>query len=350
MTYSHDMLAEQFDEFADWCVGTSPLYERLARGVADDPGLLNLAATVPEDRSPPHLLLASVHSLLLAGVDHPLSAYYRTCANDPTTPTDSDPLPAFCAFCDGFADELRETLRTRRTQTNAVRRCAALLPALEHVSRVTVGPLALIELGSSAGLNLLWDCYGYDYGEHGRYGRTDSSVRIVSTVRGDRSPPLPDGLPSVASRVGIDLQPLDVTDPADARWLRALVWPEHGERHELLRRAIAVAREQPPALVAGDAAETLPDVLAEIPSRHPLCVFDTQLRYQFDQTGRERLRSALEAAGGERELHVLSGGPANGSREHGISLTHSVFDPGERRTELLVYQQHGEWIEWLAEG
>jgi hypothetical protein len=350
MTYSRDILTEAFENFADWCVGTSPLYECLARGVADDPDLLDLAAAVPEGRSPPHLLLASVHSLLLADVDHPISSYYRTCTDTPTDPTESDPRPAFRAFCFDHESELRTLLTTRRTQTNSVRRCTALLPAFEHVSRIVDHrPLALVELGPSAGLNLCWDRYGYDYGDSGQYGRMDSPVQIESTVHGSRSPPLPEELPPVASRVGIDMHPLDVTDMADARWLRALIWPEHTERHELLRQAITVAQEDPPGLRAGDAAETLLDVLAEIPSEHPICVFDTQLRYQLDDEGRERLQSALADAATERELHVLSGDLTAGDYEQGILLTHSTFNPNERRTELLVYQQHGEWVEWVAE-
>jgi hypothetical protein len=348
MTYSRKILGEAFESFADWCVGTSPLYERLARGVADDSALLDLAAAVPEGRSPPHLLLAAVHSLLLADKDHPPSTYYGTCTKNPTVPTESDPHPPFRAFCLDHETELRTLLATRRTQTNAVRRCAALLPAFEHVSRTVSDPLVLIELGPSAGLNLCWDRYSYDYGDFGQYGRTDSSVRIESTVRGDRSPPLSEELPPVASRVGIDLHPLDVTDPDDARWLRALVWPEHETRHELLRQAIAAAQESPPRLVAGDAVEMLPDVFAEIPPERPVCVFDTNIRYQLDEAGRERLRSVLADIGSERELHVLSGDRAAEGYEQGILLTHTTFDPDEQRSGLLVYQQHGEWIEWLA--
>lgn len=350
MTYSRENLCEAFESFADWCVGTSPLYERLARGVADDSALLDLAGVVPEGRSPPHLLLAAVHSLLLAGENHPLSTYYATCTKNPTSPTVSDPRPAFRGFCLGHEAELRTLLTTRRTQTNAVRRCAALLPAFEYVSRTASDrPIALVELGPSAGLNLCWDRYGYDYGDAGQYGRTDSPVRVESTVRGDRSPPLSEELPPVTSRVGIDLHPLDVTDPDDARWLRALVWPEHGTRHELLEKAIAVARENPPELVAGDAIEMLPDVFAEIPSERPVCVFDTNVRYQLDEAGRERLRSILADIGSERELHVLSGDRAAVGHEQGILLTHATFDPDEQRSGLLVYQQHGEWVEWLAE-
>lgn len=349
-------LPAHFEWFADWCVGTSPLYERLARGVAADPDLLALAAETPEGRSPAHLLFAAVHSRLLAGRDPPLADYYPTVADEPLDPADGDPVAAFREFCLANADDIRDVLATRRTQTNSVRRCAALLPAFETVSRrasrdgAGTGvdsrePLALVEVGPSAGLNLLWDRYAYDYGSAGRYGDADSRVRIASAVRaGD--PPLPDALPPVASRVGVDVNPLDATDGADARWLRALVWPEHGERHRTLRNALAVAREDPPDLRAGDALELLPGVAAEIPDDRPVCVFDTQVRYQLGDDGRERLDALAADLGSDRELYWVSGDAAADEHDQAIGLTLTTVDDGLRTERLGVYQQHGEWIAW----
>ncbi|WP_137285201.1 DUF2332 domain-containing protein [Halorussus salinisoli] len=353
-------LADHFEWFADWCDGgTSPLYERLARGVADDPDLLDLAAEAPEGRSPSHLLFASVHYLLLSGRDTPLADYYPTVADDPLDPEGSDPFPAFREFCLSNADDIRKLSKRRRTQTNSVRRCAALFPAFEEVSRrasrgrtgrtrASRGnsrePLALVEIGPSAGLNLLWDRYEYDYGEAGRYGDPDSPVRIESSVREGR-PPFPDELPPVASRVGVDLDPLDVTDDEDARWLRSLVWPEHDDRHRLLRAALDVARERPPDLREGDALEQLPEVVAEIPDDRPVCLFDTQVRYQLDEVDRERLDDLIAELGADRRLYVLSGDEASDEYEQAIDLT--LTAAGDGRTErVAVYQQHGEWIAW----
>jgi hypothetical protein len=237
-------LPGQFERFADWCVGTSPLYEKLARGVADDPDLLALADEIPPKCGTPNILFAAVHWHLLGGVSHPLADYYPSVTDDPKSGT---PFPAFWAFCAEYEDKLLPLLRNRRTQTNAVRRCTALFPAFSHVPNEVNGePLALVELGPSGGLNLCWDRYRYDYGNAGRYG-TGECV-LDAEIRGETSPPLPEEFPRVASRVGIDLNPLDVQDETDARWLLALVWPEHGDRHRLLRRATNVARQQPPEL------------------------------------------------------------------------------------------------------
>lgn len=332
--------ADAFEGFADWAVGTSPLYERLARGVAADAYLLSLADEVPPKRGVPHILLASVHWHLLGGADHALADYYPSVTDDPIGPTERDPLPAFRDFCEEYEDELLPLLRTRRTQTNAVRRCTALFPAISRVSRaVGDDPIATVELGPSAGLNLCWDRYSYDYGDAGRYGSGDP--RLDAEIRGS-APPLPEEFPPVASRVGIDLDPLDVTDEADVRWLRALVWPEHDDRHRLLRSAAATAAENPPDLRQGDAVSLLPDVLGAIPDDAPVCVFDTQMRYQLDDESNERLRDAVESAAEDRELHWLSGHEA-GERQGSLLL--KWFD-GEETTTLAAYEQHGKWLDW----
>lgn len=353
MARSREDLAERFEGFADWCVGTSPLYEQFARGVAGDPELIELSATVPEGRSPPHLLLAGVHYLLLAGRDHPLAEYYPSVTDDPADPTTGEPFEAFRDFSLAYEAELQELLETRRTQTNSVRRSAALYPAFARVAEAVEGePLSLIEVGSSAGLNLLWDRYTYEYddesdgsGESVRAGSGDGNVLVDSAIR-EGEPPLPEDSPPVESRMGIDLQPLDVRDPGDARWLRALTWPEHESRRRLLADAIDAAREYPPDLRDGNALDLLPDLLEG--TRDPVVVFNTQTLYQFPESDREQFRDLLAEYGTGRELHWLSG-------EHGVEgddpeiwLRWATAADGRLLPErLLAYEQHGRWIRWV---
>lgn len=376
-------LPAHFDWFADWARGTSPLYETLASDVASDPELLSLAEHVPPDRSPVHVFFAAVHSLLLGGggttnaADDPLAAYYPTCVGDgeAAREPDEEAFERLQAFCAAHRDELVELLRTRRTQTNAVRRCTALFPAFEYVSRqVDRRPLALVEVGPSAGLNLCWDRYGYEYereesaiGGGGRasvptvYGDPSSPARLSATLRGDIAPPLPEdpaSVPPLASCVGLDLNPLDVTDADDVTWLLGLVWPEHTDRHELLRSAIDVAREDPPQLRAGDALGLLEDAVEAVPEETPVCIFDTQVRYQFDEAMDERYRELIRDVGRDRELHWLSGHEAVGDAESGLWLNHATVESGGSgrssgaaelvETRLAAYQQHGRWLEWVA--
>lgn len=346
-----EALAAAFEDLAAWCAGSSPLYERLARAAADDAAVLAVAAAAPPERSAPHLLLAAVHDRLLAGVDHPLAAFYGSVTDDPLDPTEQDPYPAFRAFCLSEAGALREVVSTRRTQTNAVRRSAVLYPAFAHVARASDagGPLAVVEVGPSAGLNLLWDAYDYAYdlpdGGTRRVGAGEGRVTVASTVRsGD--PPLPANPPAVASRVGVDRNPVDVTDDREARWLRALVWPEHDERRRVLRDALAVAREDPPRLVAGDGIERLPDLVGEVPHGTPVCVFDTLVRYQLPEDADERYRETVRRLAGERDLHWLTG-PEDADDHDAIGLTHRTVADGEWTVRRLGrYEPHGAWVEW----
>ena len=174
-------LAAQFRRFATLeARGASPLYERLALGVADDEGLLALAAQARPEQPAPNVLFASVHLLLLSGVRDDLAAFYPS-ITDPASAR-GDPFPHFRRFCHEHADAIAEVLRERRVQTNVVERCGLLLPAFGIIARRSGGkPLALVEVGASAGLNLLWDRYSFDYGggvggaaQHRRYASRQS--------------------------------------------------------------------------------------------------------------------------------------------------------------------------------
>jgi len=341
-------LRRSFLDQAAWAADTSPLYERICRIVADDSELLALASEAPPERARDKVFLAAVHAELLDGVDHPLAAYYPSVSDESRSP-DDELADALRDFCLTHADALRERLATRRTQTNAVRRSAVLYPAFAHVAARTDGPLTLVELGPSAGLNLLWDRYqyGYDWGDETRHaGSEHSSVAITSSVRAGR-PPLPLDPPAVHSRVGIDLHPLDVTDEADVAWLRALTWPEHHDRRAVLADAVAVARSDPPRLVEGDMLDQLPAVLDEIPDDVPVVVYSTLVCYQVPETVRAELRDLLAERASERPLHWLTGSAGHDDPGDGIGLDwHRSVDGDLRTDRLATFQPHGEWIEW----
>lgn len=349
-------LSQRFDRFADWCEGTAPLYETLARSVVDDPELLDLASIAPDYATAPHLLFGAVHYLLLRGNDHDLADFYPTVTDEPAT---GDPTDDFRNFCREHQPSIRELVATRRTQTNSVRRSAALLPAFETVSRLAdERPISLVEVGASAGLNLCFDRYRYRYDREGdepiHLGSPDAPACVDTAVAGERDPPLCESFPAVADRVGIDLEPLDVTDEGDLTWLRALVWPEQKDRHELLVDAAETARRDPPQVAEGDAVERLPGLVADLPEG-PVCVFDTQVRYQFADDQREAYEAALAAAATDRELYVVSGDGAAPNRERGLTLSLSRFDGGNENENgapdskpLAYYEQHGRWVEWLA--
>jgi len=339
------MLAQRFERFAvEQFQGYSPLYEKLALGIAEDRELLSTIFSDIEDQAVmPLLFLGSVHFLLLNGVDHPLALFYPSVTEQPANPESA--YPAFRSFCLEHRAEIRKMLKARRVQTNEVQRCACLFPAFEVISRRSGGkPLALVEIGTSAGLHLYWDRYSYDYGDGGVYGDPTSSVRIKCELRGGASPPLPERTPQVAQRTGLDLNPLDVSNEDDALWLQALLWAEHRDRANLLREAVELVRNEPPLLVKGDALQTLPGVLASVPVDAALCVFHSFTLVQFAPQQRDLLSSVIANSAKGRDLFRLSTEWLGGETAR-IDLT--SFQGGVTEEHLANCHPHGKWLEWL---
>lgn len=338
---------ESFDWFADWAEGVAPLYEQLARKIRDDDRLLELSAPSQNGQPASNMLFAAVHYLLLEGTDQQLAKFYPSIRSDPLDPTEGDPFPAFREFCLEHEETIRELVRTRRVQTNAVGRSALLFPAFKFVDDRTSNPLALVEIGSSAGLNLLWDRYRYEYGDLEPCGNVESPVTIETEIRGETTPPRWEDEPEIGHRIGIDINPLDVTDSEDARWLRALVIPDQVWRFDRLDGAIEVASEDPPTLVVGDALEELPDVIQNVPTGYDVCVFSTLVLYQMDDGVREELRSILRQAGQERPIHWLSNDPEEGTSSP--VYRYVTFDGEPQTRQLAEFQAHGDWIRWHGE-
>ena len=345
MSLSIEVLSQQFRRFGEReCVPASPLYGRLAVGISGDAELLALAATA-QARPVPNLLLAAAHYLLLQSVDHPLAAFYPDLAGEPTTPAAGDPFPPFRGFCLEHKAAIAALLATRRVQTNEVRRCACLLPAFAVAARrLGNRPLALIEIGASAGLNLLWDRYRYDYGAGGQCGDPAAPVRLACELRGHLHLPLPAPMPAIATRVGLDIHPIDVCDDDAALWLRALIWPEQRDRAALLSQAIEVARLHRPPLLAGDANALLPGVLANVPGDAALCIYHSFTLNQFPSEARERFATLIAKHATQRNLALI----AIEWREPFPSVDLALFEDGARADMRLAHcDAHGGWMEWL---
>lgn len=337
-----DLPAGEFRRFAEVECESSPLYRRLASTVAEDPELLELAAHTAEDQPAPNLLFAAVHYLLLKGTAHPLAEFYPTIAGDAART--GDPAQALHAFCREHRRALRALLASRRVQTNEVGRAAVLLPGLTWTARQAGGrPLAFVEVGASAGLLLLWDRYRYVYEGAGAFGPADSPVVIECEARSGRMP-LPKRMPEVASRLGIDMHPIDPSDNREALWLRGLVWADQPERMRRLVAALALAASDPPSLLKGDANEILSEILRRTPPDVVPCIFHSHTLNQFSLGARERFLQVLAAGSENRELYRLS---FENTRAAHV-LTASRFRKGRLDGEwhLADCQAHGRWIEW----
>jgi len=236
--------------------------------------------------------------------------------------------------------ELAGVMLSRRTQTNEPARCATLLPALAQLAE----PLALIEVGASAGLTLLADRYSYDYAGHRVAGRDPLAPTLRCEPRGPV--PLPSRVPVITWRAGLDLNPLDVTDGDDVRWLSCLVWPGEGDRERLLAAAIDTARRDPPQVHRGDLVTGLPALAAQAPAEATLVVYHSAVlayvtparRREFAETvrGLPAVWLSNEAPGVVPDMPV----PAHEGFPFILAR--------DGRAPLALADGHGAWARWLA--
>jgi hypothetical protein len=200
-----------------------------------------------------------------------------------------------------------------------------------------------VDIGASAGLNLFWDHYGYKYGDRHEGGDRNSPVQIECALRGPNIPPLPTNLPPVAARVGIDLNPLDVRIEEDALWLRALVWPEHEKRAELLRNAITIVRQESVKLLAGDGVTLLAEVMQSAPRNSVLCLM--RIFTRINQEARQRWNAQIADYAATCDLLVITTRPHGGDDSE---LVLTSFVNGRRDERGLAFMQnHGNWINWM---
>lgn len=317
-------LARRYRTFAaDEAHGVSPHYERLTLEVAESAAVLRFLLDLPAPRRQPNLLLGA--ATLIAG-----------------RPPDIASLMGMVA---SRADELRSVMLQRTTQTNEPARCAVLLPLLAALPQ----PLALIEVGASAGLCLLPDRYGYDWGET-RIAPVDPAAPVFScAVTG--SAPLPAALPRVVWRTGLDLNPLDVASDEDTAWLDALIWPEQEQRRRDLRAALAVARRDPPRVVRGDLLHDLAPLMAEAPAEATLVVCHTAvLAYVSSPEARQRF---VDTVRGSRAVWISNEAPRVFP-----DIAARTSQPAPHWRFLLAVDgepkawtgPHGQSLDWFAAG
>jgi hypothetical protein len=210
--------------------------------------VLAFLETLPVAKQQPNLLLAAVRHV--AGTPPDWLSFRRALLAKP--------------------DAVQTIMLSRATQTNEPARCAVLLPVLARLPQ----PLALLEVGASAGLCLLPDHYGYDYGTR-TLGIMDGTAPVFRCAVGT-GVPVPAAMPAIAWRAGLDLAPRDAGDPAQAAWLETLVWPEQAGRLENLRLALRIAATQRPRIMQGDLlSDSLDRLCATAPNDATLVVFHT---------------------------------------------------------------------------
>lgn len=254
----------------------SPLYAEWAAAAAEDDEVLGLLAEVPASKRQPNLLFAAAR---IHGVEL-----------QPWAEARQQVIQRW--------EAIAETLRTRRTQTNEPGRLAVLNLAFARIADEEGRPLALIEVGASAGLCLYPDAWPLRYQPGGQLlspaGPLYSGVELSCTLEGIERP---SGLPEVVWRAGADLNPLDLTRTEDGDWLRALVWPGMEHRLERLDAGARLVAQEPPHLARGDLNEQLAGLLAQVPAGAVPVVFHSAVLVYLPCEERARFLEQVRASG-----------------------------------------------------
>lgn len=359
MTDRRDQLATRCRELGAECQRDGmPMYARLCEYAAADSFVLALLDRARPGQARPVLLLAAAQRVLFDHPSHPLAQYYPSVSGSPVA--SGDPGPTFAAFLREHAGAVGELIATRATQTNEVNRSVAVAAVLREATvDLPSAPIALVELGPSAGLNLRADTYAIELAGRGLHQATGSEVRLVCQLVGGGVPGLDRPLPPVVDRVGLDLHPIDVrTDRDDLRWLEACLWPEQTERLVRFRAAVAAARRDPPRLVQGDLLDDLPALLDALPAGAHAFVFHSWVLTYVARERRPALLDALAAAAQHRAVSwfsaeaptVVPGLAAPEIPDDGTTvLGLTTWREGATRTRVLgTCHPHLRWLAWQS--
>ncbi|MDQ0376291.1 DUF2332 domain-containing protein [Amycolatopsis thermophila] len=346
-------LAQVYRRFAEVeAAGTSPLYGRVAIALSESGKALRAIETAPARKRHPSLILAALHDLALAGRAPALAAAYA--AGDGEAAAD-----AAIATLLGMTEAVVATAVRRPVRAGETGRCAVLYPVIaEAARRLGADAVGLIDVGCGAAFNLSVDRVGITYSDGSSLGDPSSPVRIPASIVGGRAVPAR-AMPEVVARIGVDVDPADVTDPDEARWLRACLPPDQPERIATLDAEIALASSAPPALLRGAAVEVLPDAFARVPADALPVVTTTWALSRLSLENRLRFLHRLDQAAAGRPVAWVSAEgvgvapaiPTLGDRRasgHSI-LGLAVFDGPALRAEAVgrCWSQ-GRVLAWLA--
>jgi hypothetical protein len=332
---------------AEGCVDLgSPFTARLCRLL---PGILDPATVTgrrlqdwPGDPAADVLALrmtGGLHALVLTEADAELTAAY------PPNDVDDEALGEALAGAIRRNDAFLAAFLDSPPQTNETARAAMLLPGFLLIARDTGLPLALTEIGSSAGLNLFFDRFHYDYAGR-EWGPADSLTRLAPEVRS--SPPPLGGELRIADRAGSDIAPIYISDPAQRLRLRSYIWADQAARLDRLDAAIGIASERPFTLEKADAAEFVRKRLRGRRQGEAFVLFHSTMWQYMPRSSKDGVLAALAEAGREatRDAPIarLRMEPLGQAPHQTLSLT---MWPGGETRRLALCNHHGRWIEWL---
>jgi hypothetical protein len=333
--------------------GTSPLYQRVAVALSESSEALRAIEAAPARKRHPTVILAALHDLALAGRAPALAAAYAAADGGAAAGAAIDTLLR-------MTDSVVAIAVRRQTRASETGRSAVLYPAIaEAARRVGANAVGLIDVGCSAGFSLNVDRVGITYSNGQSLGDPSSPVQMSSSVVGDR--PIPArAMPEVVARVGVDLDPVDVTGADEARWLRACLSPDQPERAARLEAEMALAATAPPLLLRGDAVEVVPGAFARVPAdalpvvttTWTLSHFPLESRLRFlhrldeEAAGRAVAWVSVEGVGVAPTIPTLGDRRASGHSVIGVA----VFGQSALRAEAVGRcWSRGHFLAWLAD-
>jgi hypothetical protein len=366
-----EIRAQALEVAAGWSPPGAPgswrLTAALFEAIAAHEELLGGLVTLPPDHLPALLASAAISLLVRRDRPVPLTGYFPE-------PGGSQPrfddgfYPAAGAFFSARLDDIAAVCQGRRYQMNEVARCTQIALGIAATAASCSDPVALVDLGTGAGLGLHLDRYRYLVDGRAS-GPRAAALTLSCDVRGPHEPP-PARLPPIAARAGIDLRPVDLKDRAARAWLQACAPPEASALARLTA-AIEVTRKHPVKLVAGDVVAALPGVLDSFPPGLSVTVVDAYMAVFLPPHQREQLAEILARAGRTRPVTWLSLDPLvplAPSGQHSVQglplpawllrdyQQHGVFAvlgarsfQGSTDHGRLLARAHpsGQWIEWL---
>lgn len=254
--------------------------------------------TVPARHRRPALILAALHDLALAGRCPPLTAALAAGDVDAIA---AAAVEAVVVQADWVVATARRSWRTVQTGS-----CPVLYPAVaEAAHRLDAAAVALIDVGCSVGVNLQVDRVGITYSTGQFLGDPASPVQLTADLRGHG--PVPGrAMPPVAARIGIDPDPIEVTDPQESRWLRACTPADRTNQVAELNDALTLLTSAPARLLAGNPVDVLPDVIADVPAEAVPVVITTWALARHPRDDRVRFWQQLDRAATHRPVAWIS--------------------------------------------
>jgi hypothetical protein len=364
-TFAQETIRQSFLEESAYLRVSSPLFSVLAKACAEDAEIVRMCAIARPGQPVGALFLCVGQYLLFKSPQAEAARYFPALTTSPAPAEGA--FPSFRAFCMEHRESFGELLATRTVNTNLVEKASSLLPAVRHVSKLAGGPLTLLEICCSAGMNLMFDQYHYDYGSCGRVGPEDSAVHLKCKIVGSSSPPV-DAIPHIAERVGVDLVRMDPSSADHRLWMEAVLYPEWTMERQNLRSALEIRVSRGLRTVIGDALDVVPALLEELPGS--LCVLLSHCLGQWPESSRIALHELFRKASRQRNIHRLdiellhddppqsvrgrmlklaAAGIPFGQKSFPSRIEHTAYVDGNAKSQLVGQgDSFGVWLDWYG--